>query len=267
MPRALVTGAAGTFGLYITAGLCAAGYETFAVVRSAARGAALRAALAPLLAPGAAPVVVVVADLASRASIAQAVGGALEGLPLDVLVNNAAVTSASRETTEEGTESQFAVNVLSYQRVLRAALPALLLAPAPRVVFVASNYAGGLRLDDVEFAHRPYDSHAAYKASKQANRALASVWAARQPRLAVYACHPGVADSGVARGLGMSFSDAAAAAREGAATPLLVATAPAAALAPSGSYYTGGAPAACRFAAVAAAAAALWERVERYDAP
>lgn len=264
--RALVTGAAGTFGFHITAGLIEAGYTTLAVVRSAERGADLVKRLAA--AGTRASVTVVVADLSSAASIAASIGGAVAGAPLDVLVNNAAAVPAGETRAEVGggVEAQWAVSVLAYQRVVRAALPALLAARAPRVVFVASNYAGGLDLGDPEFKRRRYDAHAAYKQSKQANRMLARAWARREPRMTVFSCHPGIADSSVARGLGMSFSDADAAARAGAVTPLLCALRPAEDLrAPSGSYFAGGAPARCPFAEDAKGVDALWELVEGYQ--
>lgn len=184
-----------------------------------------------------------------------------------MLVNNAAAVPAGekRVEVEGGVEAQWAVSVLGYQRVLRAALPALLAAESPRVVFVASNYAGGLDLADPEFKRRPYNSHTAYKQSKQADRMLARAWAQREPRLSVYSCHPGIADSTVARGLGMSFSDAEAAARAGAVTPLLCALQPAKVLrAPSGSYFSGGAPARCPYSEDAAGVDALWALVEAY---
>jgi len=264
MQRALVTGAGGTFGRFIAAALVAQGYETLCVVRDAAKGAVLLARLAAN-APaggGAGRARAVECDLSSRADIARAIGGALAGAPLDVLVNNAAVTPETRTLAADGTELQWCVNVLAYQRVLRAALPALRAARAPRVVFVASQYAGGLDIGDAQFAERPYEPHAAYKASKQADRMLAAAWAAREPRLAVFACHPGVAASGVARGLRMVFDDSDAAGARGAATPAFLATADAAALAPSGAYYVDKKPIADKFTADAAAVDALFAAVD-----
>ena len=261
--RALVTGAAGTFGVHITAGLIRAGYETLAVVRSAERGTELAGKLAAL-GVSTALLTCVAADLGTAPSISAALRTALAGRPLDILVNNAAAVSDVRATVADGVELQWATSVLSYQRVLRAALPALLAAPAPRVVFVASEYAGDLDVSDPEFKRRAYDANAAYKASKQANRMLAKAWAVRQPLLAVYSCHPGIADSSVARGLGFSFSDAEAAARKGAVTPLYCALQPRASLAPSGAFYSDSKPAPCRFSADAVAVDELWQLVEAY---
>ena len=169
-PRALVTGAGGTFGAAIAEGLVRAGFETLCVVRDAGKGEAL---LARIDAGGAGSggarggvARAVVCDLASRESIARCLSAALDGggaRPLDVLVNNAAYVPDAREETAEGVEAQFAVNVLGYARVWRAALPALRRAPAPRAVFVASHYAGDLDLTDVEFKRRRYDPTSAYR--------------------------------------------------------------------------------------------------------
>jgi NAD(P)-dependent dehydrogenase (short-subunit alcohol dehydrogenase family) len=56
---------------------------------------------------------------------------------------------------------QWCVNVLGYHRVTRALAPRL--APGARVVFVASNYAGGANLDDPQFERRRYDVTAVSK--------------------------------------------------------------------------------------------------------
>jgi NAD(P)-dependent dehydrogenase (short-subunit alcohol dehydrogenase family) len=251
MPRALVTGAAGTFGKHIAAGLLAAGFETLCLVRDAAKGDALLASL-----NAGARARAVVCDLSSAASIAAAVSGALGSLPLEVLVNNAAVAPPARTEAADGTELQWATNVLAYHRVVLAALPALRAAREPRVVFVASQYAGGLDIRDACFAARAYEPHEAYRASKQANRMMAAAWAAREPYILFTSCHPGIADSNVARGLGMSFSATDEAGRAGADTPVYVATAPAAAL-QSGGYYVSRKLTRCAFAADAEAVRAL----------
>lgn len=258
LPRALVTGASGTFGAEIAAGLVAAGFETLCCVRDAAKGDAL---IARLNAPaavgggagaGAAPVVgiarSVVCDVSSSADIAR-MAASIGPAPLCILVANAAVASSDRRVNADGVEATFGTNVLGYHRVLRALLPQLALAPAPRVVFVASQYAGGLSLADPEYKARVYDSHGAYRASKQANRMSARGWASRAPGLDIYSCHPGTADSGVARGLEVAFSASVEAARAGAATPLYVALAPKASLERSGAYYVQSRAQACPFAA------------------
>ena len=156
---------------------------------------------------------------------------------------------------------QWAVNVLGYHRVFHAALPFLLAATSPRVVFVASNYAGGLDLNDVGFENRTYNPHEAYRASKQANRLLAAAWAKRFPTIGTYSCHPGIADSSVARNLGMSFDTSEKNAKAGAACPLFCALE--STLAPSGTYYHNGKPVRCEFASDVESADTLWTSLEK----
>jgi NAD(P)-dependent dehydrogenase (short-subunit alcohol dehydrogenase family) len=97
----------------------------------------------------------------------------------DVLLNNAGVQTPDRQLTANGVELTFAINVLGPQILTQKLLPALQAAPAARIVNVASDYAGGLDLDDLNFDRRKYDANAAYKQSKQANRMLTREWARR----------------------------------------------------------------------------------------
>lgn len=264
--RALVTGAGGTFGLRIAEGLLLKGYETICTVRDARKGEELVARLADAAkaSPNGAHVRPVVVDLADARSIAAAIAKAAGGEggdePLDLLVNNAAYVP---QIVGPGAgEAVWDVNVRGYHNVLKAALPALLRAPAPRAVLVASQYAGGLDLDDPLYTKRAYEPHAAYKASKQADRMLAAAWAARQPRLAVFSCHPGIAASSVAEGLGMTFDNSVQAARAGAATPLFVATSPADKLPPSGACFVDKRHTRCAFGENIPAVTKLWELLE-----
>jgi NAD(P)-dependent dehydrogenase (short-subunit alcohol dehydrogenase family) len=268
--RALVTGAGGTFGLRIAEGLLLKGFDTLCTVRDARKGEELVARLADAAkaSPNAAQVLPVIVDLADArsvaAAIAEAAGGEGGDEQLDVLVNNAAFVPQTQNGNSAG-RAVWDVNVLGYHRALKAALPALLRAPAPRAVLVASQYAGGLDLDDPLYARRAYEPHAAYKASKQADRMLAAAWAARQPRLAVYSCHPGIAASSVAEGLGMEFDNSVQAARAGAATPVFVATSPADKLPSSGAYFVDKRQSRCAFGENVAAVNALWALLEKSE--
>ena len=81
LPRALVTGAGGTFGRFICAALVAHGFETLCVVRDAAKGENLLSFLAAHTPPGGAAgrARAVACDLSSRDDIARAIGDALGG--------------------------------------------------------------------------------------------------------------------------------------------------------------------------------------------
>jgi len=62
-----------------------------------------------------------------------------------------------------------------------------------RIVNVASYWAGGLNLDDVEFKNRHYNNDSAYRQSKQANRMLSTYSSSllAPDGIKVNACHPG----------------------------------------------------------------------------
>ncbi|WP_305906746.1 SDR family NAD(P)-dependent oxidoreductase [Methylomarinum sp. Ch1-1] len=143
--------------------------------------------------------------------------------PLHVLINAAACTPRSRQETPEGVEMQFATNVLGYFRlidefsdILRASAPA-------RVVNVASYWAGGLDLDDLEFIRRRYDNDAAYRQSKQADRMLTVAFAEKLApyQVAVNACHPGDVNSTLSNNLGFGGHESP---DQGADTPVWLAT-------------------------------------------
>ena len=89
--------------------------------------------------------------------------------------------------------------------LLQFGLSSLLRRSSPaRIVNVASNYAGDLDLNDLQFQTRKYDVTEAYKQSKQADRMLS--WAGAEllnnGGITVNACHPGVTTSTVLKGLG-----------------------------------------------------------------
>lgn len=248
---AVVTGANGIFGRNIVKLLVKGGWDVVCCVRR-------EAAAAEMVADGGR---CVLADLSTQAG-SDAVASFLGEAPVHCLVNNAALTPESRQETAEGHEMQWAVNVLAYHRLTRALVPHLRRAGSdgfrPRVVCVASSYAGGLDLDDVEFVRRRYDSNSAYQASKQANRMLARIWADKLATggVDVVSCHPGVATSNVSLGLGFDLDRSEAAQEEGARTPAFLAMADKLVL---GGYYRKCAPEPCGFCRDVAACIRLWD--------
>jgi NAD(P)-dependent dehydrogenase (short-subunit alcohol dehydrogenase family) len=104
------------------------------------------------------------------------------------------------------------------------AFTAHLKAGAPsRIVNVASYWAGGLDLSDLEFKRRQYDNDTAYRQSKQANRMLTVALAGRLAPLniAVNACHPGDVNSALSNSMGFGGHETP---DQGAATPVWLAT-------------------------------------------
>lgn len=239
---ALVTGATGSIGQAIAAGLAAVPETELIVVgRDPVKVARLVSDLAK---QSSRAVRGEIADLASLDSI-RALARRCDG-PLDVLINNAAVAPPRRQQTEAGIELVLATNVLGYVWLTRELVPALRTAEDPRVVNVASYWAGDLDLDDLEFTRRVYDNDAAYRQSKQANRMLTVAWAERlrEYSITVNSCHPGDVNSSLSNQLGFGGSETPA---QGAATPLRLANA-AELRGVSGRYFERGQVAACRFA-------------------
>lgn len=123
---------------------------------------------------------------------------------LDVLVNNAGIMMPPREETADGFESQFGVNHLGTFALTGLLLEKLAEGQAPRVVITASmaHRNGRIDFDDIN-AEESYSRWGRYAMSKLAN--LLHMYeldrrlrAADSPIMAV-ACHPGVADTELAK--------------------------------------------------------------------
>jgi 3-oxoacyl-[acyl-carrier protein] reductase len=135
----LVTGGSAGIGLATARVLARAGARVAVVGRDAERSAAVAAELERL---GAQDALGVGADLASAAGAVEAVSAASARFGrLDVLVNNvgAAKTSSWWELDDDDWMRSFELNVLSYVRCTRAALPHLRASDQARVVNVAST--------------------------------------------------------------------------------------------------------------------------------
>ena len=123
---------------------------------------------------------------------------------LDVLLNNAGIMMPPREETADGFESQFGVNHLGTFALTGLLLEKLSQGQRPRVVITSSmaHRSGRIDFDDIN-AEESYSRWGRYAMSKLAN--LLHMYeldrrlrAADSPIIAV-ACHPGVADTELAR--------------------------------------------------------------------
>jgi NAD(P)-dependent dehydrogenase (short-subunit alcohol dehydrogenase family) len=196
----VVTGASSGIGREVARSLAALGATVVLACRSERRGEEARASIvASTENPNVAALPV---DLAAQASI-RAFGRAFREryARLHVLINNAGVWLPSREWSADGIELTWATNVLGYHLLARLLEGALVAGAPARIVNVASTYAGGLDLDDVEFRRRRYDGVAAYRQSKQADRMLTWALARRLAGSGVTAnaVHPGGVASGIYR--------------------------------------------------------------------
>jgi NAD(P)-dependent dehydrogenase (short-subunit alcohol dehydrogenase family) len=115
---------------------------------------------------------VVPLDLGDLASVAAAARTVLERHErVDLLVNNAGVMAMPQRTTTDGFEMQFGVNHLGHWALTAHLLPALLRAPAARVVTVTSTARHRARRLDPADPHmrRKYGAWASYARSKMVN--------------------------------------------------------------------------------------------------
>jgi NAD(P)-dependent dehydrogenase (short-subunit alcohol dehydrogenase family) len=166
---AVVTGANSGLGLATARELARAGARVILACRNVGKGE--EAAREIRAAASDAVLEVAPLDLADLASVREfASRMASADDRLDLLINNAGIMAAPRRLTKDGFESQFGTNHLGHFALTGLLLPALLTAPAPRVVTVSSHLhrRGTMRFDDLQ-GERTYNRWGAYGQSKLAN--------------------------------------------------------------------------------------------------
>jgi len=183
--------------------------------------------------------------------------------PLHLLVNNAAIAPRSRFESINGIELQFATNVLGYFWMIQAFTENLRQSAPSRVVNVASYWAGGLAIDDLEFKSRSYHNDTAYRQSKQANRMLTLAFAEKLENynISVVSGHPGDVNSKLSNDLGFGGHETP---DEGARTPIWLATQPIEAL-ETGKYYEHMRKVICQFSQDRKSIEKLYEICDSYS--
>jgi NAD(P)-dependent dehydrogenase (short-subunit alcohol dehydrogenase family) len=173
-------------------------------------------------------------DLASLASVRAFAKEFTEKFSrLDVLVENAGVSTRTRQTSTDGYELDFAVNHLGHFLLTELLLPLLKASAPSRVVVVSSSVHSGVNLDfDDLQGDKNWSMMGTYSKSKLANMLFVRALA---PKLegtgvTVNALHPGVIASELARDFPAPFRWMAKlffkSTEQGAKTSLHVATAP-----------------------------------------
>lgn len=150
--RVLITGATGGIGLAAALDLARRGAKLAIVARSEARA---RDAVRQIQAASSseAEVDVLLADLASQASVRRLASEALERYPrLEVLVNNAGAVNSQRRITDDGVELTWAVNHLAPFLLTTLLLDRIRASAPARVVTTSSGAHQG--------AHIPFDDMA-----------------------------------------------------------------------------------------------------------
>jgi NAD(P)-dependent dehydrogenase (short-subunit alcohol dehydrogenase family) len=134
---AVVTGANGGLGLETARALAAKGAHVLMAARNQEKAAAAVAEIRATVPD--ASLELVALDLGSQASVRSAAEALLGQDRIDLLVNNAGVMGIPERTTVDGFEMQFGVDHLGHWTLTALLLPALLRAPAGRIVTVTST--------------------------------------------------------------------------------------------------------------------------------
>jgi len=192
----VVTGANSGTGKEAARRLAQAGAHVVLAVRTIAKGEQAREEI--LAAQPGAQLDVRRINLADLASVREFADGLIaDGVPVDVLVNNAGVMAPpTRQVTADDFELQFGSNFLGPFALTMRLLPLILAAPAPRVVTMSSGVAsyGRIRFDDPQWKRR-YSPNLSYAQSKLADLMmtlrLAELAAANGWDLRSNAAHPG----------------------------------------------------------------------------
>jgi NAD(P)-dependent dehydrogenase (short-subunit alcohol dehydrogenase family) len=202
----IVTGANSGSGLATAEQLAKQGAHVIAACRRVTAGEEATRPFADL--PGS--VEVMELDLASLASVRRFVMAfKAKHDRLDGLVNNAGVMNTPEGKTEDGYETQFAVNHLGHFLLTELLLDTLKASAPSRVVCVSSVAHAGMRgaphadvvLDDIHFERRDYDGGEAYNQSKLAVVIYARHLAKRLEGtgVSVFSTHPGWIRSNLAQ--------------------------------------------------------------------
>jgi NAD(P)-dependent dehydrogenase (short-subunit alcohol dehydrogenase family) len=167
---AVVTGANGGLGLQTALALAGAGAHVVLAARDPAKTTAAVARIAERY--PAASMEVVPLDLGDLSVVSAAAQKILAGHErVDILVNNAGVMAMPQRTTVDGFEMQLGVDHLGHWALTAHLLPALLRAPAARVVTVTSTARFmGRPLNPADpHMQRKYRAWGSYARAKMAN--------------------------------------------------------------------------------------------------
>jgi NAD(P)-dependent dehydrogenase (short-subunit alcohol dehydrogenase family) len=198
---AVVTGAGGGIGKETARVLALAGADVVVAGRNKAGVEAACAELQPGVRGKLIPMQVDLFSLKSVDALADAVLAL--GRPVDIQINNAGVMAGPFARSPEGFETQIAVNFVGHAWLTSRLMPALLRAPAPRVISVGSSAHQNkpLDLDDISYANRPYDEWDGYGEAKTAVSLFAfKMWQETGAKgITTHTLNPGGAITGLMR--------------------------------------------------------------------
>ncbi|XP_038075038.1 dehydrogenase/reductase SDR family member 12-like [Patiria miniata] len=120
---------------------------------------------------------------------------------LDVLVNCAACVLPERRLTEDGYETNYAMNTMGVYILSTTLIPLLRTTPGSRVIIVSTQgmFTEKLRLESLDDLRQerlePFDGHKVYAQSKRQQLIMLTTWARTHPAIHFAAMHPGIVDT------------------------------------------------------------------------
>lgn len=198
---AVITGANSGIGYQTALALAQRGFEVALICRTLDKSETARESILAEV-PGA-KIRTFGAELGSARQVDRVAQELRKTYPaIHVLINNAGTWYAKRTLTEDGFEMEWAVNHLAAVRLTFGLLPALLAAPAARILNVASDshLNGKIFWDDVSLEGR-YNGLRAYRQSKLAmvlfSHELAQRLSDAGTSITVHAIQPGLVQTGM----------------------------------------------------------------------
>lgn len=118
---------------------------------------------------------------------------------LDVLINNAGLAASARKLTEDGIESNFAVNVAAPFLLIHLLMDSLKASPSARVInLMGGDVPAKLDMDNLQ-SERSFDGLNSYSQSKLAMMVVTYEFAQRTQGVTINVCYPGQASTNMTR--------------------------------------------------------------------
>jgi NAD(P)-dependent dehydrogenase (short-subunit alcohol dehydrogenase family) len=118
---------------------------------------------------------------------------------LDVLINNAGLAASKKELTEDGIESDFAMNVVTPFLLTHLLMDSLKKSSSPRVVtLMGGDVPTTLDMDNLQ-SEKSFDGLNTYSQTKLAMMALMYEFAQREKGVTINVCYPGQASTNMTR--------------------------------------------------------------------
>lgn len=202
----LITGGTGGIGKQTAIALARLGAQVVVTGRDRARGEA--GVLEIQRASGSYDVELLIADLSTQAGVRSLADQFKRRYPrLDVLINNAGLLSQERQITDDGVESDFAVNVIAPFMLTHLLLDVLKASAPARVVNVSGGMSiwGKIDLDNLQ-AEKSFRGLETYSQTKTVMMALAYEFARRieGSGVTINVCFPGAASTAMTQALSPS---------------------------------------------------------------